>query len=1606
MKTSALCAAATTATLLALSAGRTHATAPVRIMPLGDSITEGSYNDLPNDGSYRNDLYNLLTIDGFNVDYVGTFEDSNNPGMSDTHHQAVSGMQIEGVRTNLSLWLKSVDDPDVILVHLGTNDFAAGASPAEVIARTRKLIEDLTNSQPYARVLVADLILRTDVPLLQTRQQEFASMLPVLIQEQQSHGRDVKLVEMQSTLLPTDLLDGLHPNSSGYMKMAVAWHAAIRSVIAPEGTDDPPAILRAEARNSLNSVSVTFSKPVEDAAAVPSNFFISGGIMVLTASLDPVGKRHVTLGTSALTLGTVYTLTVNGVRDRTPAQLTIPAGAHRYFAAVPLVEGSFESGGTAWSITGNTNIVTNTGYSFASATSGDRMVAFNASNQTPDGAISQLLATEQGHRYRLSLDVGATGSVAGTQKLQITVNGTSSLLSHTEIVSLASGEGPQWRNISLDFVADTGSVTLLLQDVSDMTTSIDLLLDDLRINVVNSEDAGGRSLVTNGSFEYGSILSDNQRTVLNGWSVSGDITGLLSSAPTHTASDARRLAVFNQGDNTPTGAISAALPLATTPGSIYLLAYDLGITGSQNNRQRIGVTVRGSTMDRSWQEDIAGTGANTRWLSKTYTFVADSAQTQLTFTDLSSHLDPESTRASDLLLDDIRVIESSVNTLQINSNVSSGVLVEVSPKDVAESDSGVTGFMRTYAKGSIVTLKAPDYTGNQVFRKWQRNGEDFSEQTTASFEVTDDQEIVAFYSENLDPTAVDDSYISESGSILTVNATGGVLANDTDPEGAPLLAVSETATTNGTLVLEPDGGFSYEPHTGFVGPDSFTYYANDGLAASPVAATVSFTVIPRTGGLIANGSFEAGAPGSNGSLSAWNILSGNPFGQTTFSGAATYTPSEGNRLAVFNGGDNVYDEAISQTFPTVIGQAYLIDFNLGITGIRGKQQKMGVSIASGSNLQSWQETITAAGSSVSFWQARTYVFIADAAESTITFSDLSYETGNAINADLLLDNVRVNPGTSRTLTVESAPLTGLAIGLSPRDANDDGEGLTNFSRSYFDGETVTLYAPPLVGGSIFNKWQLNGADYDDNPTTHVTITGNQTLTAVYAINAHPLAMNDEYLAEADLTLNISAAYGVLDNDSDPNGSPLTASLVTSPAEGELTLDPNGGLTYKPDPNHSGSDTFTYRANDGLLDSNTAIVSITALPRTGGLLANGSFEIGLPRNFGVLDGWTVVNGAPFGYTATSNTFATYHPTNGERMLLFNGGNNSFISEIAQTFETQIGQTYVLEFAHGITGETGRVQKLQVSLSGVVGSPWKQAITSAGPQVSLWEERSIVFQATDTTTTLTFRDLSAETGNAANADMMIDHARINPVSTDNSPPVFGVDPITGEQATQDNPYSGTLAGCATDPDAGDTLTVTKESGPAWLTVAPNGKLGGTPSSNDVGSNVFTIRVTDSGTLFDEASLHITVASIATDDFVNWLDEFEITGGPDDDFDADGLSNLIEYIIGGHPRSEDDSALNPACALESADPDQDKIFSNYLVFSHRRTNRASSNANLQILIEWSTALDGRWNNASANGSVITVIEPYGPGLDLVKFYLPRSLEEDGMLFARMGGVLSSKD
>jgi VCBS repeat-containing protein len=96
---------------------------------------------------------------------------------------------------------------------------------------------------------------------------------------------------------------------------------------------------------------------------------------------------------------------------------------------------------------------------------------------------------------------------------------------------------------------------------------------------------------------------------------------------------------------------------------------------------------------------------------------------------------------------------------------------------------------------------------------------------------------------------------------------------------------------------------------------------------------------------------------------------------------------------------------------------------------------------------------------------------------------------------------------------------------------------------------------------------------------------------VVATNRPPVSANDSYSVAQGGNLTV-APPGVLANDSDPDGNPITAVLKTGPAHGSLTLNANGSFTYVPAAGYAGADSFTYAASDGTLSGNTATANIT------------------------------------------------------------------------------------------------------------------------------------------------------------------------------------------------------------------------------------------------------------------------------------------------------------------------------------------------------------------------------------------------------------------------------
>ncbi|MFF5114325.1 ricin-type beta-trefoil lectin domain protein [Streptosporangium sp. NPDC000509] len=205
----------------------------VRVMPLGDSITEGT--QVP--GGYRIGLWQRLVSGRYTVDFVGS--QFNGPAsLGDHDHQGHPGWRIDQIDANITNWART-QNPRTVLLHIGTNDILQNYNVAGAPQRLSNLIDRITATVPDADVFVATII-----PLSNSGQaaaaRTFNAAIPGIVQNKVNSGKRVHLVDMYSKLATSDLIDGIHPTAGGYDKMAAAWYAALQSVSGSIGQPGDP----------------------------------------------------------------------------------------------------------------------------------------------------------------------------------------------------------------------------------------------------------------------------------------------------------------------------------------------------------------------------------------------------------------------------------------------------------------------------------------------------------------------------------------------------------------------------------------------------------------------------------------------------------------------------------------------------------------------------------------------------------------------------------------------------------------------------------------------------------------------------------------------------------------------------------------------------------------------------------------------------------------------------------------------------------------------------------------------------------------------------------------------------------------------------------------------------------------------------------------------------------------------------------------------------------------------------------------------------------------------------------------------------------------------
>jgi uncharacterized repeat protein (TIGR02543 family) len=693
------------------------------------------------------------------------------------------------------------------------------------------------------------------------------------------------------------------------------------------------------------------------------------------------------------------------------------------------------------------------------------------------------------------------------------------------------------------------------------------------------------------------------------------------------------------------------------------------------------------------------------------------------------------------------------------------------------------------------------------------------------------------------------SPITGTTAIENAPYTATLAGSATDADGNSLTYAKVSGPA--WLTVATNGSLAGTPTTGDVGVNSFTVSVTDSIAA-PIVATLNITVnaasgggtptlghvsnihisnstdfnisvYPGKAGYAGTGSY-AGVTGAfgDGTVEAYYFLK-NQTPATTLNGAdgvvgtpvryaddgstllSNATNTGGTSFSEFSRGDVWTTNDPGTNFSgggaanfggaaeTICG-AYQTTGTIDISGftsgtiyfLAGGYSSSGQT--SGFNLTmsgAGQTNVLASNSFVPTTSRNMYVqsFTFSNAENydTISYTHFGTTSGRSRIMGVIVDGVSSSPPSNSAPAWASNPITG-------SNASED----TAYSGSIASSATDTNNDPltfAKVSGpawlSVASDGTLSGTPAQSNVGTNsftLSVSDGIAAPVVTTLNIIVVNVNDAPIANAqnvntteDTGLSITLAA------TDVDGDTLTYSVVTQPTNGTLTgTAPN--LSYTPTTNYNGADSFTFRANDGLVNSATVTVAITVTP---------------------------VNDAP------------------------------------------------LANSQSVTATEDNTKSITLLATDIDGDPLTYSIVTQPSNGTLsGTAPNVIFTPTANfsgATSFTFR-VNDGTVNSTTATVSIT------VTSVNDAPVFLTNPIIAVNASEGAAYTGvTLAGGVTDSDAGDTITFSKVSGPAWLAIASNGTLSGTPPSGSTGLNSFVVRATDSASATADATLEITVVGL---------------------------------------------------------------------------------------------------------------------------------------------------
>ncbi|WP_145045057.1 Ig-like domain-containing protein [Paenibacillus xylanexedens] len=292
------------------------------------------------------------------------------------------------------------------------------------------------------------------------------------------------------------------------------------------------------------------------------------------------------------------------------------------------------------------------------------------------------------------------------------------------------------------------------------------------------------------------------------------------------------------------------------------------------------------------------------------------------------------------------------------------------------------------------------------------------------------------------------------------------------------------------------------------------------------------------------------------------------------------------------GASYVSEEWLSDTKATMrLGNNGKLDLLMGIEKKGPATTQTNGSIDYKVTIYNYTDTVKTGLSVASDGQTQTGIDVPANASKELTFTITAPDTPQTVTSGTAtLSGIGL---VSNTVTTDVTNVTTAVINTHVIGGNG---GTTTGDNTYNIGDIATITALPMLGYA-FTGWYDNPAGSGNPVSTDaeydVTVQTDADYYAKFVMM--PYAENDSYSVVRGETLTVPASEGILVNDSDGEGLPLTAanvSTLSDPSKGTLTANQDGSFTFVADDEASGTVTFTYRADNGIVKSDVATVTIT------------------------------------------------------------------------------------------------------------------------------------------------------------------------------------------------------------------------------------------------------------------------------------------------------------------------------------------------------------------------------------------------------------------------------